>query len=501
MIGAPVDVPGATIEPAARARAETLRLPLDARRARRGGPAAVAARQRARLAALVDHARTRSPFYRQLYAGLPERVEDPALLPVTGKAALMGRFDDWITDPAVTLERVQAFVADPALIGRPFPGAHATYAVATTSGTTGTRGLFLLDDHALRVASAIGARLLSSWLRPVALPRLLAGRGRVALVVATGGHFASAAAAARLGATHTDTAGGAAGGGRTRVFDVATPLPELVAQLNAFQPAVLAPYATTAALLATEQRAGRLRIRPALVALAAEGLPDGEPARIAAAFGSTVGNSYAATECPFLSYGCREGWLHVNADWTILEPVDADHQPVPPGQPAHTVLVTNLANRIQPILRYDLGDSVLQRPDPCSCGNPLPAIQVHGRTADLLTFPTPSGGTITLTPLTLSTRLDRLPGIALFQIEDHTDRTAAAPATHARRRSRADLEGRTPRAGRSARHQRAAARHRSPRQPRPAACDRRQVPARPATGALNRLKPTHSRLGHGRRRG
>jgi phenylacetate-coenzyme A ligase PaaK-like adenylate-forming protein len=417
--GSPVDVPGATIEPAPLKRAETLRLLLDARRARRGSPTAVAPRQRARLAALVGYARTRSPLYRQLYAGLPERVEDPALLPVTDKTALMGRFDDWTTDPIVTLERVRAFVADPALIGQPFHGAQATYAVATTSGTTGTRGLFLLDDHALRVAGAIGARVLSSWLRPAALPRLLAGRGRVALVVATGGHFASAAAAARLGATRTG-ADGLAGGGRTRVFDVATPLPELVAQLNAFQPAVLAPYATTAALLATEQQAGRLRIRPALVALAAEGLPDKEPARIAAAFGATVGNSYAATECPFLSYGCREAWLHVNADWTILEPVDADHQPVPPGQPSHTVLLTNLANRIQPILRYDLGDSVLQRLDPCPCGNPLPAIRVQGRTADLLTFLTPTGGTVTLTPLTLSTRLDRLPGIALFQIEQTT---------------------------------------------------------------------------------
>jgi phenylacetate-coenzyme A ligase PaaK-like adenylate-forming protein len=410
VIGAPVQVPGATVDQPARDRLGTVGLLLDARRAYRGGPATIAARQRVRLAAQVDYARTRSPLYRQLYAGLPERVEDPRLLPVTGKAALMDRFDDWVTDPAVTLERVQAFVADPALIGRSFRGADAGYSVATTSGTTGTRGLFLLDDRALQVAGVVFARVLSSWLRPATLLRLIADRGRVAMVVATGGHFASAAAAARVGA-------GSGPGGRTRVFPAATPLPELVAQLNAFQPAILAPYATTAALLATEQQAGRLRIHPAMVALAAEGLPEGEPARIAAAFGATVGNSYAATECPFLSYSCREEWLHVNADWVILEPVDAHHRPTPPGEQSHTVLVTNLANRVQPILRYDLGDSVLQRPDPCPCGNPLPAIRVQGRAADLLTFPTPTGQSVTITPLTLSTRLDRLPGIALFQIE------------------------------------------------------------------------------------
>ena len=99
-------------------------------------------------------------------------------------------------------------------------------------------------------------------------------------------------------------------------------------------------------------------------------------------------SSYAATECPFLSVSCPDGWLHVNSDWVILEPVTADHQPVPAGELSDTVLITNLANRIQPILRYDLGDSVLQRLDPCPCGDPRPAIRVQGRAADLLTFPT-----------------------------------------------------------------------------------------------------------------
>jgi hypothetical protein len=154
MIGSPVRVPR-TIDPPARERVGTLALLLDTWRAYRGGPAAIAARQRARLAAQVVYARTRPPFYRQLYAGLPERVEDPRLLPVTGKATLMDRFDDRVTDPAVTLQRAQEFVADPALIGRSFHGAHAGYTVATTSGTTGTRGVFLLDALALAVARVV----------------------------------------------------------------------------------------------------------------------------------------------------------------------------------------------------------------------------------------------------------------------------------------------------------------------------------------------------------
>lgn len=56
---------------------------------------------------------------------------------------------------------------------------------------------------------------------------------------------------------------------------------------------------------------------------------------------------------------CRRGRLHVNSDWFILEPIDAAGRPTPPGERSDSVLVTNLANRVQPVIRYDLGDSVV----------------------------------------------------------------------------------------------------------------------------------------------
>ncbi|GAA4069676.1 hypothetical protein GCM10022214_26220 [Actinomadura miaoliensis] len=112
--------------------------------------------------------------------------------------------------------------------------------------------------------------------------------------------------------------------------------------------------------------------------------------------------------------------MHLNADWAILEPVDEQYRPVPPGRPSHAVLLTNLANRLQPILRYDLGDAVQARPGPCPCGNPGPAIRVQGRAADLLTFPRPDGQPVTLAPLPLATLLEAVPGLELFQIVQTT---------------------------------------------------------------------------------
>jgi phenylacetate-coenzyme A ligase PaaK-like adenylate-forming protein len=207
-----------------------------------------------------------------------------------------------------------------------------------------------------------------------------------------------------------------------RVFSISQPLPELVAELNRYNPASLAGFLSMLTLLAGEQEAGRLRIHPTVV------LPGGETAtadaleRIATAFHAKVRAAYAATECGFLSLGCEHGWYHVNSDWAVLEPVDADHRPVSPGQLSHTVLLSNLANRVQPILRYDLGDSVLLRPDPCPCGNPLPAVQVQGRAADVLTFPG-RGEQVSISPMRFGTLLDRAPGMAQFQLVQTTPTT------------------------------------------------------------------------------
>lgn len=378
----------------------------DARSAMKQGPAAIARRRRARFEEMVAFAREHSPYYRELYRDLPAELDDPTLLPVTDKNQLMARFDDWVTDADVTLEKVRGLVEDPERVGEHFLG---KYTVGTTSGTTGARGIFVMDDRTMAVTNAVAFRLITSWLGFGDALRIVARGRRMAIVMAAGGHFASAVAAARMRRSRR---------GRKRVgtFPAQTPLPVLVEQLNRFRPALMASYASMAALLATEQEARRLHVHPVLLALSAEGLRADEYARIEKAFGAKVGNSYAATECTFLSYGCAEGWLHVNADWVVVEPVDAAYQPVPAGQQSHTVLISNLANRVQPILRYDLGDSVLQRPDPCACGNPLPAIRVQGRAADVLTFDRLDGKRASIAPLIFVGVLERVAGIELSQI-------------------------------------------------------------------------------------
>ncbi|MHA7987327.1 phenylacetate--CoA ligase family protein [Rathayibacter sp. CAU 1779] len=391
----------------------TRELAKDARQAVREGQEGILRRQRERVAEMVAFARENSPYYRELYRGLPDRVDDTSVLPVTRKSELMAHFDDWVTDREVTRERVEAFAADPELVGHPFLG---RYLVATTSGTSGIRGLFVLDERALAMESALGSRA-SGLLGVRDVIRMLAGGGRTAVVTAPGGHFFTVASTRRFQLDHPRL------GTRMRVFSIAQPLEQLVDQLNGFNPAMLSGFLGMLTILAGEQQAGRLHIGPAIVIPGGETLTPEIRDRLTESFGSTVRAAYAATECSYLGIGCSEGWYHVNSDWAVLEAVDADHRPVAAGTLSHTALLTNLANRVQPVLRYDLGDSIVVRPDPCPCGSIFPAVRVQGRAMDMLTFADDHGERAELSPMLFGTLLDRMPGVEQYQLVQTDPRT------------------------------------------------------------------------------
>jgi phenylacetate-CoA ligase len=373
---------------------------------RSAGPAAIDAARRARFDALVEFARARSPFYRDAWRRLPVRRLRPTELPVVTKAALMARFDDWVTVPEIKRAAVEAFLADRRQIGERFLD---RFVVWKSSGSTGVPGIFVQDGDALATFDALMAMHQDPGQFAAQHPwSLLAHGGRAALVSAVGDHFASIASWRRLCQGSPWIA--------ARGFSILDPLPRLVAALNAYRPASLASYPTMLALLAAERKAGRLRIDPVALWSGGECLMPGTRAEIEGAFGCRVVNEYGASECMSIAFGCREGWLHVNADWVLLEPVDDDHRPTPPGQPSRTVLLTNLANRAQPIIRYDLGDSVVVKPGPCACGSPLPAIQVEGRHDDVVSMTAPDGHVVRLLPLALTTIVEEAGHLHRFQI-------------------------------------------------------------------------------------
>ena len=387
-------------------RPSVLLTALDLWCAQQQGEAGLRRRRERRLADLIRHARVHSPFYQRLYKDLPaNNVALHDLQPVT-KRQLMAEFDDWVTDRSITRTDVEAFIADPERIGIQY---RDELFACTSSGTTGYPGLFLHDRQALAVYRAIVlVRIDLAWMNVRWLQ--MAYRGlRWASLLGTGGHFAGA------GWVELERHRSAWKSRNYRVFSVQRPLDELVKELNAFDPTIIAAYPSVLDLLAEEQGAGRLHLRPILIEIAGESATPEANARMEAAFDCGIHNTYGASEFMFFAMSCEHGWLHVCSDWIIVEPVNEDLSPTSPGEPSYTVLITNLANRIQPIIRYDLGDSVVARPGPCPCGNHLPAIRVAGRCDDVLRLHASDGRAVKVLPLAIGSVVDEVAGVRRSQ--------------------------------------------------------------------------------------
>lgn len=160
---------------------------------RNASPERRAAIQEQRLRELVNYARAHSPYYARLYAGVPEdfRLSD---LPPVNKRELMGHWDHWVTDPSVTLEQINGFLANKDNIGRKWQG---KYMVVTTSGSTGNPLVMLCDNTVNNVMAAVSAT--RSYARKEDLRAFVRRGGKSMGVFADGGFYlANSSIRARL---------------------------------------------------------------------------------------------------------------------------------------------------------------------------------------------------------------------------------------------------------------------------------------------------------------
>jgi phenylacetate-coenzyme A ligase PaaK-like adenylate-forming protein len=196
---------------------------------------------------------------------------------------------------------------------------------------------------------------------------------------------------------------------------VTQPLPELVARLNEFQPTHLNAYPSIAASLADEQLAGRLRLRLEGLMTNSEPLSDQLRERLELAFGVPAYDFYATTEG---LYGCEcpEGSMHLFDDLCIVENVDDDGDPVPAGETGTRLLVTNLFNRTQPLIRFEVTDVVAIDPEPCRCGRSLTRLRsLEGRAEEVLRL-----GGVTVHPLQFAV-VTADPDVREFQVVQEGD--------------------------------------------------------------------------------
>ena len=119
-------------------------------------------------------------------------------------------------------------------------------------------------------------------------------------------------------------------------------------------------------------------------------------------------------------WGCdcaEHAGVHLFEDFSIVENVDADGLPVPVGEAGARLLVTNLFNHTQPLIRFKLGDMVTVDPQPCRCGRVLLRLrELEGRSEDVIRL-----GGVTVHPVQFAP-LSSDPDVREFQVVQEGER-------------------------------------------------------------------------------
>jgi phenylacetate-CoA ligase len=206
---------------------------------------------------------------------------------------------------------------------------------------------------------------------------------------------------------------------RTRLLPAFEMSPEkvegFIREIRAMRPRMLFGYPSAFAHIArhAEERGMRLDdlgIRVAFVT--SERLYDHQRELIQRVFNCPVANGYGGRDAGFIAHQCPAGGMHLTHEDLIVEIVDGEGRVLPPGESGE-IVVTHLATRDFPFIRYRTGDVGVLDDRPCSCGRTLPLLrEVQGRSTDFLVA---RDGTV-MHGLSLIYIVRDLPGVRQFKI-------------------------------------------------------------------------------------
>ena len=362
--------------------------------------------QRAAFVSLLRHAWHRSRFYRDLYSASGIKEGDlesvqPENLPTVDKKILMEHWDRVVTDPRLLKEKLFRWVDQ---VPDPEVDYLDAFVVYTSSGSSGSKGLFVCSRRDWQLAaSAMASRLPA----PVNDGH---GKTRAAFYMATHGHFSAVSGAVRVPRSVYERC----------LLSLLEPDDVVVDRLNAFQPHQLHGYAGSIHRLAGLAVAGTLRIAPKRIFVGGEALTPAMERRIADAWAAPVYEAYAAAESKFIAYR-QSGRAEMNVvdELNLLEVLDGTGRPVD-GPGTGRAVLTNLFNRTQPLIRYELGDVI-----GCGAGtadSPFKTIAiVAGKVLDALPISLRDGTAGEIDGLTLRS-LFSVRGLSTIQFVSRPDR-------------------------------------------------------------------------------
>lgn len=139
-------------------------------------------------------------------------------------------------------------------------------------------------------------------------------------------------------------------------------------------------------------------------------------ADIESVFQAPVADGYGSREAGFIAHQCPKGSMHITAENVFVE-IIRDGAVLPPGETGE-IVITHLDAYGMPFIRYRTGDQGRLLSGRCACGRGLPLMDVvQGRSTDFLTLP---DGTIKHA-LSIIYPLRETPGLRQFRVTQQPD--------------------------------------------------------------------------------
>jgi len=271
--------------------------------------------------------------------------------PIINKKIFMENFDT-INTLGIT-QKDALSVALQAEQSRNFTSKIGDITVGLSSGTSGSRGVFLVsEEESARWAGYILKKML---------PEPLLQKHKIAFFLRANSNLYESVNSSLIS---------------FKFYDLMIPLKEHIKILNKTQPSIIIAPAQVLRLLA---QSNQLDIEPKKIISVAEVLEEDDRAIIEMRFSQPVHQVYQCTE-GFLAHTCKEGNLHLNEDIVFIEKEWIDKKSF-----RFIPIVTDLNRLTQPVIRYRLDDILILDEEACSCGSAFTRIKsIEGRCDDIL---------------------------------------------------------------------------------------------------------------------
>ena len=304
--------------------------------------------QRKKLDRALRQAVRKFPFYKNM-AGIPYES-----LPITDKKILVSRFEE-MNSLGISLQSAMN-LAVKSEISRDFSPMIGNTSVGLSTGTSGSRSVFLVQRHErLKWAGTVLAR---------ALPGTIWSKHRIAFLFRANNNLYETVRSNRI---------------NFQFFDLLQPLDVVTESLAKFSPSILIGPSHALGQIAIAKASGMTKVSPMHVISVAEVLEDRDKQLIETAFGTKVQQIYQATE-GFLASTCAFGTLHLNEDLLYFERQYLDFE-----KRRFVPIITDFYRESQAIIRYRLNDVLIIKDNPCPCGSALlPIEKIEGRCDDII---------------------------------------------------------------------------------------------------------------------